>query len=187
MNYDIMCDLETLGTRADCTVFQIAAAVFDMKSGELLNTFNMTADISFSKMNVDGSTIKWWVETDPELFAKLLTSGKCSEKYMFECFIDWMEQLAKKGDIRLWGNGILFDNNFVRTHCEMYGLKYPIKYNNDRDQRTILQLAADKLGCDEKELKEKFRPEDCHDHDAFDDVRKQVKLVSGCYNILMGE
>lgn len=184
-NFDVMVDIETLGTKPDSTVFQIAAAVFDIKTGELQETFNMTADISCSKPVVDGSTIKWWLETDKELFAKLLSSGNCSEDYMFQQFHVWMEELAKKGDIRLWGNGILFDNNFIRTHFEMSGLKYPVKYNNDRDVRTILQLVADKLSCTEKELKEKFRPEDCHDHDAFDDVRKQVQLVSGCYNILV--
>lgn len=36
---DIMCDLETLGTKADSTIIQIAAIAFDIYGGKELSFF----------------------------------------------------------------------------------------------------------------------------------------------------
>ena len=76
MRIDIMCDIETLGTKIDSTIFQIAAIAFDIKTGEHIRTFNQTADISQDdNLKVTGSTLIWWLNKDKELFAKLLNSS----------------------------------------------------------------------------------------------------------------
>ena len=184
MRRDIMVDLETLGTTTDSTVFQIAAAEFDITTGEIRSTFNMCCDISKGPVSASGSTIKWWLDTNKELMATLLSKGTVSEKEMFEAFYQWLK-VDDMSETYFWGNGVLFDNNFVRDKLTHFGMKYPIYYRNDRDVRTILELASMKSGMSEKELRDKFIIEGMEAHNAMDDVRYQVNYVHNCYKILM--
>lgn len=184
---NIMTDIETLGVQANSTIFQISASAFNIETGEIIDSFNKFADVSKSTLNADGSTLKWWTKTNPELFAQLLNEGELSpEELVFE-FHGWLTQFTedKDNDVYLWGNGILFDNNMIRTQFENVGLKYPIFYRNDRDVRTIVDLCANKLGISENELKAKFDDESLTAHNAMDDVVFQVNLVSYCYNKLV--
>ncbi len=184
MRRDIMVDLETLGTTTDSTVFQIAAAEFDITTGQIHSTFNMCCDISKGPVTASGSTIKWWLNTNKELMAKLLSEGTVSEQEMFERFYQWMK-VDDMSETFFWGNGILFDNNFVRDKMKQFGMQYPIFYRNDRDVRTILELAAMKRGVSEKELRKEFEIENMEAHNAMDDVRYQVNYVHHCWKILM--
>lgn len=184
---DVMTDIETLGTSSDSTIFQISAVTFDIITGEIKSSFNKIANIELNeKMNVDGSTIKWWLNTNKDLLQELLNSGTGSSTELLVDFHKWLSGEKRQSDeFNLWGNGILFDNKMIQHQLESIGLNYPIKYKNDRDVRTIVDLASQKLGITERELKEKFVTGEV-EHDAFNDVRYQVKLVSGCYGILVG-
>lgn len=188
MRIDVMTDIETLGKSADSTIFQISAIAFDIKTGEHLSTFNRIADISKDPfINVDGDTLKWWLNTDKELLADLLNKGEGSSEEMLTDFHSWLTNLSEdKRNIHLWGNGILFDNKMIQHQLTEIGLDYPIFYRNDRDVRTILDLASQKLGVGEKELKERFNDDSLVAHDAFDDVKYQINYVVGCYNVLTG-
>lgn len=183
---DIMCDIETLGTDESATIFQIAAVAFDIKTGEHLAEFNQVADIALNEkpLNVSGSTLKWWLKTNKELFADLLHEGSLSSENTLKAFWNWLEVLEASYELRLWGNGILFDNNLIRHQLQAQGLRYPIKYWNDRDVRTIVHLASEKEGISEKELKQRYQDESLIKHDAYDDVRFQVALVHICHNLL---
>lgn len=187
MRIDIMVDIETLGTESDSTIFQIAAIAFDIDTGEHISTFNQIADIAKNSfMRVDGSTIKWWLNTNKELLHDLLNKGYGSSDSLLESFHNWLSSVADDmKNVYLWGNGILFDNKMIQHQFEDLGLKYPIYYKNDRDVRTIVELASKKLGIDEQELKARFNDETLVEHNALDDVKYQINLVKGCYGILI--
>lgn len=187
MRVDIMTDLETLGTCADSTVFQISAIAFDITTGEHLDTFNTFIDIDFETIKASGATLKWWLNTNPELFKTLLCNSEALlGKTAFANFRTWItQQQGDWKDIYLWGNGILFDNNMIHTQMTKYGLSYPIFYRNDRDVRTILELAALKIACPEEHLKNMCRQEQEMLHNAFDDCAFQIRLVCKCFTILM--
>jgi 3' exoribonuclease, RNase T-like len=184
---DVMVDIETLGTSSDATIFQIAAISFDIRTGDILDNFNGIADISVEdNLKVDGSTLKWWLNTDKELLAHLLNNGDGSPTELLQDFHTWLtQQTPVSSDLFLWGNGILFDNKMIQQQLEDIGLFYPINYKNDRDVRTIVDLAGAKLGLSEKELKDQYNDESLVHHNAFDDVLYQVRLVTGCYNALI--
>ncbi|MBU5341267.1 3'-5' exonuclease [Caldifermentibacillus hisashii] len=187
MRKDIMVDIETLGNKIDSTIIQISAVSFNLQTGSIYETFNEVADISKneSEISVTGSTLQWWVNTNTELFAKLLTGGMCSSEDVLRHFHRWLSgEISSAKYVYLWGNGILFDNAMIRQQFESIGLNYPIFYRNDRDVRTILELASIKLGKSEKELREEVYDNELVAHDAFNDVANQVKLVSFCYNVL---
>lgn len=184
---DVMVDIETLGTGSESTIFQIAAIAFNIETGEQIAKFNQIADIEKeSLLYIDGSTLKWWLKTNKELLAELLHSGTVSPTELLENFHKWLSFISEDTkNIYLWGNGILFDNKMIQEQLEFIGLEYPIFYKNDRDVRTIVDLAAKKLGITEQELKEKYNDESLTAHDAYDDVTYQINLVVGCYRELI--
>lgn len=183
MRIDIMTDIETLGTSSDSTIIQISAIAFDIETGVYISEFNQIADISKNEvMNVDGDTIKWWLNTNKELLTDLLNSGKQSSKVVLRNFYDWINEFSD--EVFLWGNGILFDNKLIEHQLKADGLDYPIYYKNDRDMRTIVDLASKKLGITESELKERFKDDSLVEHNAYDDVKYQINLVVECYKLL---
>lgn len=190
MRKDIMVDIETLGTGENATVFQISAMSFDIQTGGKYGSINLIGDIeTYGSLDVDGSTLKWWLNTDKELLTELLNKGTYEEYDLFAALHKWLVAQSSTGDMKdvyLWGNGILFDNAKLQTNLNSCnGLKYPIYYKNDRDVRTILELASMKSGLTEEEIKVSVTDENERKHDAFDDITYQIRLVVKCYEILM--
>lgn len=190
---DIMTDIETLGKDGNPTVFQISACAFNIETGRIFDNFNEIADISIEKsMPIDGDTLLWWLKTDKELLTNLLNKGKesqISQEEMFCNFHNWIENLSdiySNKDVFLWGNGILFDNKVIQSKMQQYDIEYPIFYRNDRDMRTIVELAGLKVGINtEKEFREKYRDNSFIAHDAFDDVKSQIQVLSKAWNLLL--
>lgn len=192
MRKDIMVDIETLGTGENATVFQVSAMSFDLTTGDKHDSINLIGDIEkYGSLNVDGSTLKWWLNTDKELLTELINKGTYGEYDLFEALHKWLEAQSTTGDMKdvyLWGNGILFDNAKLQNNMNSYSeLKYPIYYKNDRDVRTILELASMKSGLTEDEIKESVTDKNERKHDAFDDIAFQIRLVVKCYEILMNK
>jgi len=185
---DIMTDIETLGHKSDSTIIQISAIAFDIETGEYLEVFNKVADITKNEtMNVTGSTIKWWLNTNKDLLTDLVNSGENSSDDILRDFYIWLTSIGEPNELHLWGNGILFDNKMIQHQLELIAKEYPISYKNDRDVRTIVDLARKKLGLTEKELKAKFKDDSLVAHNALDDVKFQINLVAECYKVLTKE
>ena len=184
---DIMTDLETLGTKSNSTVFQVSAISFDIKTGEMFDSFNKIIDIGKEHIISDGSTIQWWLKTNKELMSDLINSEVSeSGEQVFKSFREWIiNQSSEIKNIYLWGNGIKFDNVMIDSQMSKYGLQYPIFYRNDRDVRTMLELASIKSGISEKEIRASFNNEDELCHNALDDCKYQIRLLKGCYDLLM--
>lgn len=189
MRKDIMVDIETLGKGENASIFQIAAMSFDITTGKIYDEINLIGDIEkYDNLNVDGDTLKWWLNTNKELLTDLLNKGTYGEWDLLRAFETWLlNQAEDTKDIYLWGNGILFDNAKLQHHmnkCNMID-GYPIFYKNDRDVRTILELASHLTGLSESEIKKSVEDENEVEHDALDDTRYQIRLVHKCYNLLM--
>jgi len=200
---DIMTDLETLGTGTDALIIQVSAIPFDVNTGEVYmgEKFNMCVDLELTDnmSGIEGKTLKWWLHEDRrDLLADLLTrEDSCSLTGVLSEFVSWIRELQKEvGDknLYLWGNGILFDNAKLQRNIENIGWDYPIHYQNDRDQRTLLELALSVTGYTKEELIDEIH-EDAEDngfhfvlHDAIDDCHFQINTVIWCKNaILQGE
>lgn len=192
MRVDIMVDIESLGKKIDSTIIQIAAISFDINTGKYISSFNQVVDLGRNSEppNLDADTIKWWIETDVKLFAELISNGTVSSSELFNNFYEWIVDQGKKKSVYLWGNGILFDNKMIQYQLENHhNLSYPIFYKNDRDVRTILELASKKSGVNEREIKERVKhfmiDENLVEHNALDDVKYQIRLVTECYKTLI--
>lgn len=190
---NIMVDIETIGKVQDATIFQIAAASFNIETGEVLNSIDLKLDIkSCNDLKADGDTLLWWLNTDKELLTKLLNEGNLIEPTFYRMFSEWLtdellDSDGKTGDYELamWGNGISFDIVRLRNKYENYGKPFLISFRNEYDVRTIVELAADYTGRSINELKQEVTLETETKHDALDDVNYQIRLVHHCYKLLM--
>lgn len=181
-----MVDLETLGTKPDSTIIQIAAASFNIKTGDIYSEFNESVDIGKNNTNnITGSTLKWWMTTNKDLFNDILSRGQYSSEDTLIMFHRWLLNESARGELHLWGNGILFDNNMIQHQFEAIGKEYPIHFTNDRDVRTLVELASMKLDMTSRELKRTYEDPNLIAHDALDDVKYQINLAVGCYNTLI--
>ena len=142
---DIMTDIETLGTQEDVAIIQLSAIAFDINSGEIIDTFDEYVDIENMKaLIIDGSTLKWWLKDEKrDVLSDILKKGnKKLKRTLFE-FEKWIKNLeCDNKEKYLWGNGILFDNRIIKESMHKYDITYPIFYRNDRDVRTIAELAC---------------------------------------------
>ena len=191
---DIICDLETLGTKTTSPIIQIAAIACDIASRTILDRFNVFIDVSKDSSEIDVGTIKWWLDTNPDLLTDILSKGNKKEKIAIKEFTEWLEKVRftyaqrekdKKCELLFWGNGILFDNCLIRAACERNGFEYPIKFWNDRDLRTLLMLASLKSGVSEKTIKDRAVDKNLEAHDAMNDCENELKIAYACYEILM--
>lgn len=189
---DIMTDIETLGNKTDSTIIQISAIAFNIETGEIDNTFNEIVDITkIDNIKLTGSTLKWWFNTDKDLLAKILNEGTLSSEEVLTKFHAWITNIQShhnvgKENVYFWGKGILFDNKMIQHQLESIGLDYPIFYRNDRDVRTLIELAATKLNITDQELQDMYTDSNLIAHDAFDDVKHQINVAVNCYKILLG-
>ena len=190
---DVMLDIETLGTGQNATITQIAAAAWNLETGELIefndsthNTFNITVNLDLMKtedINIDISTIKFWTKNshNTKLFKEILNNkSSFTEKDAVFQLILWLKKLQEHcDDLLLWGNGSLFDNTKIINKCEYYDISYPISFWNERDVRTIVDIYCRKNNITDKEYKNSFPNENLHQ--AIDDVLNQIKYTSFAY------
>lgn len=184
---DIMVDLETLGLKRGATIFQIAAAAFDIKTGEIVHTFDKVASIYCTNdLKIEGGTLEFWLNQNRELFFKLQERANGCPNQLVGDFWRWLTKFTDREDtdVYLWGNGILNDNAWLQHAFEENGLDYPIFFRNNRDTRTLREVTELKALILDKEFTyEKVGTL----HDAMDDVRSQVNMVVAMVNFLAPE
>lgn len=182
---DIMVDLETLGLKQGATIFQIAAAAFDIKTGEIVHTFDKVASIYCTNdLKSEGGTLEFWLNQNRELFFKLQERANGCPNQLVGDFWRWLTTFTDREDtdVYLWGNGILNDNAWLQHAFEENGLDYPIFFRNNRDTRTLREATEMKALAIGKEFTyEKVGTL----HDAMDDVRSQVNMVVAMVNFLV--
>lgn len=181
---DIMVDLETLGLKQGATIFQIAAAAFDIRTGEIVHTFDKVASIYCTNdLKIEGGTLEFWLNQNRELFFKLQERANGCPNQLVGDFWRWLTTFTDREDtdVYLWGNGILNDNAWLQHAFEENGLDYPIFFRNNRDTRTLREVTELKALILDKEFTyEKVGTL----HDAMDDVRSQVNMVVAMVNFL---
>lgn len=186
---DIMVDIETLGVGENPTIIQLSAIAFDITTGEYIDTFDQCVDITNKNQDIDANTLLWWLDTDKELLNDIIKRGKYGNtdiKYTHLKFNRWINCTMQDADlwerdVFLWGNGILFDNRIIQQSMASNGITYPIFYRNDRDMRTIIELAAKKKGMTSKDYLAQFDDDSLKKHDALDDVKFQIKAVTSAW------
>lgn len=174
-----MLDLETFGNKPNSVIVSIGAVQFDINTGKLGKEFycnvNPTSCLYYG-LEVDGSTLMWWMGQSDEA-RKALKSSPLSLKPALEKF-DTFYKACPKGTY-IWGNGSTFDNIILSNAYDKTMMRRPWAYNKDCDMRTIVALGANLRGTDVKSYKREGTY-----HNALDDAKHQVKIVSDIYDNL---
>lgn len=154
---DIMLDLETLGTRAGCTILSIGATTFDLYSipPTRSNFYCVisTPDCHRHGLVDDPATVAWWSQQSDEARQVLvaadreprcpgsanLTMGLADALTHFSAYFD-----SNGGsDVRIWSNGADFDLPILCHAYAAVGRPVPWTYSNTRCFRTLRALAGD--------------------------------------------
>lgn len=182
---DVMVDIESLSMETGGTMIQLCAKKFHIRTGKVLETFNMYVDISKElEVVTTGDTLKWWMldKGRAEVFKDILEKGKYSEEEVMTKFHAWLGT----GDICLWGNGILDDNRVLDEKFRKYGLTSPIKFDNHRDVRTLVELACMKENVSRHTfIGKNMIKGNGKVHNALNDVDFQIKLVVSAVDTLL--
>lgn len=175
MNKHIMLDLETMGASANAVICSMAAVDFDIETGSVGRIFNEVIDIQSALdagLEVDGSTIKWWLRQSEVARIKVSGPGNHINNVLIN-FTDFIEGLGGK-NVRVWGNGCRFDNGLLINAYRKCFLPIPIGYNMDRDVRTMVEIAPDVR---------KETPFIGTEHDPVDDCIHQIKYLVKAWNL----
>lgn len=180
-------DLETLGTNDNCLVIQAAFVVFDPTSTYI----NKNASRNFlldvreqkAKRDIDLDTLIWWLKTNPQLLASLLTTDQRTPVRDFlTCLNETIWNLNIQG---IWANSPSFDIDILKTLYKQAGhdIQNAISFRKERDVRTIKALAN--VGIPETEAEMAKRGYEVGDvHNAYYDCIFQAVQTQICYQKL---
>lgn len=179
---DIMIDIETLGTRMDSVILEIAAVEFNRHTGEIGEIFDKKIDIA-SQVNsynrkIDARTLKWWLEQSNEAKKNIFGCDDilrlCEALYDFKSFYNRCDNSLYSDDdqrtVTLWGNGSIFDLGILQHAFETVTKdeKIPWKFWAVNDVRTVVALNPSvKKNC----------TFDGTQHCAVDDCKHEIKYL----------
>jgi hypothetical protein len=137
--FDLMLDLETLGTQPDAAIVSIGACFFDIKSRAIGPTFNRTIHLSSAVKHggtMDPSTVLWWLRQGDAARKAIAYNGEPIDRALSD-FVAWCMQHCRAEDLRPWGNGSSFDITIMETALRRLGIELPWKFWNIRCFRTV--------------------------------------------------
>ena len=175
---DIMVDLETLDTIASAAIVAIGAAQCNLVTGEIGSTFYRVVDLEGqleAGMTLNPKTLYWWLQQSNEAREAITVEGKISLMDMCTKFAEWLHSIDPSGEkLRLWSNGASFDIPILTYAYNKCAQELPVKFWNQRDQRTV-------LGFYPPRLQEDYRRNNLRTgthHNALDDCKHQVKYCA---------
>jgi hypothetical protein len=196
----VMLDLETLSTRTDACIIQIAAVAFDVETGELGPRFNAYVNESCLEGaavgHVDVSTVGFWMRQKfaPTLGAAITDEDERRDLYEALCdFGQWFANLAEdtceddaqpvtetSEDISLWSHGAGFDIPILaEAHNRALIGEVPWHYRAPRDTRTLYAVAPGG--------KPALPKDETREHDAQYDCEYQIAQVCAAWAALRAQ
>jgi|APHM01.1.fsa_nt_gi hypothetical protein len=133
-----MLDIETLSRSNTAAIVSIGACRFTVDDG-ITDDFYIEVDPEDCQANgldVDVSTLMWWLETDPQEAQATLPGGK-------PLSIGLRQFSHFYGDCdTIWAKSPAFDCVILENAYDVCDLKVPWDYWSTRDVRTLMDLSA---------------------------------------------
>lgn len=136
----IMLDLETMGNNVNSAIIAIGAVKFCSKG--IVDKFQTIVDLQSCLnigLEVDGSTIIWWMSQDEDARLQFSKEGV----HIKQALLLFSEWVGNNDDTEVWGNGAAFDNTILSNAYRKCGLVKPWKFWNDRCYRTVKNMRPD--------------------------------------------
>lgn len=162
---DLMVDIETLSTRPDAAIISIAAVFFNVGTRQFATpTFYAEVDHeTLDGFHVDPQTVAWWAkQTQP------MPRGTTPLKTALE---DLLTFVHGNPPARVWANSPSFDLVVLKEACRKLDLSWPINFWQERDVRTVKDLAR--------------LPKTLPTHNAIEDCISQIRTVTDGLNAIL--
>jgi 3'-5' exoribonuclease-like protein len=177
MNMHVMLDLETLSTRKNAAIIQIAAVVFDSETGAPRGSFNVFVRDFPAYCHVDPGTVAWWLQQKAAATIGAGMSAGGSLQDALEKFCAWFAALGPVEAI--WSHGATFDIPVLCSALAACNVAQPWSYRAERDTRTLYALAPGGMPS--------IGRDPARTHDALYDCEMQIQEVVGALRALRGE
>lgn len=136
----LMVDMETLGTGSMAVICSIAAIPFDPYTGETGEPYVRNIDIQScldAGLQVEGSTIYWWLQQTKEAQVKLLMDPRPVQLVLKELH-DFIYLNTFSADVKVWAKGPSFDLSKLADAYRACKINIPWHHSNERCVRTEL-------------------------------------------------
>lgn len=167
----VMVDIETLSTKPDAKILQIAAKVFDPHGRCHLRgaEFECNIDTDLSGGSTAPETLAFWLEQPDEVYDAVFLGGE-RESVVLARFASWIRPFCE-GPHRIWARGTDFDLPILRSAFERVNIEIPWHFGGARDVRTACDfLPGNAPGRDYSKA-----------HIAMEDVKHQIRCVWEVY------
>jgi exodeoxyribonuclease VIII len=168
----VMVDLETFGTDINSVIIAIGAVKFNIKTGEVIDTFYSPVDPESCQqigMVIDANTVMWWLHPDRDDARRALLKDEYRDDIFnaLTGFNNWYVLGHEAGDplYPVWGNGCMFDNQLLELAYKRVGQECPWTYKENRDYRTIRQILGSSY----------LKPPEVLAHHALEDAKWQAQ------------
>ncbi|NVO13847.1 MAG: 3'-5' exoribonuclease [Rhodoplanes sp.] len=134
-----MLDIETLGTRPGAVVLSAAFVRFsDLASVSLVMS---VPDQQALGLEIDPETHAWWGKQDPAAWAAA-TQNPLPLRAALEHIAAWIAWASNGEAPLIWGHGASFDAPLLGEVFRRAGVPKPWGYRDERDTRTLYDLAG---------------------------------------------
>ena len=170
---DIMCDIETTGTRPDeNAILQIAAVKFDPWKKQVdPNMFNMNLFIP-PKRFWDEGTRHWWMQQDPAVYEAVTTNPQ-DPAHVMGAFADWAGYQHPE-PLRFWAKPTSFDFMFVASYFNQFSVHNPFHFREAIDLNSFIRGRRNNGRANEKVYDLQFEGDV---HNGIFDCLHQIKVA----------
>ena len=149
---NVMIDIETLSLKPNAAVISIGVAAFSIEEG-VTDSSEWKLKLSNVYGHIDPDTVDWWMHQSDA--AREDTFGGTLRHSPFSAATGLRDFLAAHGgkDALIWANSPSFDLVILRNwwenmpagraHPTIGDTPWPVSYRNERDFRTLVNLALD--------------------------------------------
>lgn len=156
--FDVMVDIETLGTKPGSVILAIGACFFNAKTGKIGDSFYHTVDLKSAMdagLTIDPSTIKGWM-SQGDAARNAAMAGQRPLALALQDFSEWCLgrhyedpntevgtsslRTFRPENICMWANAATFDNVLLGAAYDAVGALQPWTYRGDRCYRTLKNL-----------------------------------------------
>lgn len=163
---DVMLDLEAMSKDdPNAAIVSIGAVAFDRAKQVIGDHFFAVVDLQSSLDSggrVDGDTIMWWMQQSDGARQALLADSVPLEEALTQ-FEEWLHRQGDPDRIRVWGNGVDYDNVVLRNAYRRLGRAAPWHFRNQKCYRSLKTEAPQVMYVPVGTL-----------HNAVDDAMAQV-------------
>lgn len=173
---NVMIDIETLGNKPYSVILSIAAVVFDLKTGETFEKFNVSIDpqsCEESGLKLNASTVTWWLNQSKVAQLTFLNSEKVHFASAMLSFKSFIESIGT--EFFIWSNSPSFDLSLLKNAFDTGLSVYPWQFWQEMDVRTITNL------CPEFKQNHVWTGVA---HDPLTDCENQIQYLVKTYNHL---